>query len=162
MIEKILVMSRRDAERETHKKNNPNTAIISITDIYNPKSRLLNVDWLRDVLRLKFDDEEEGLNSIQQWHTEAIRQFVEHINNQDVPILIVHCEAGISRSAGVAAAIGKFLFNDDSFVFNDGKFCPNMKCYREVLNTFMCDLSEQEIQEKINKNISAWKKKNMF
>lgn len=50
---------------------------------------------------------------------------------------IVHCDAGISRSSGVAAAILKAKTGDDSQIFNNPKYRPNMRCYRIVLDEFM-------------------------
>ena len=49
----------------------------------------------------------------------------------------MHCEAGQSRSAGVAAAIMKYLYNNDTDIFNNRYYKPNMLCYRKVLNAFM-------------------------
>ena len=51
--------------------------------------------------------------------------------------MIVHCDAGISRSSGVAAAILKAKTGDDSQIFNNPKYRPNMRCYRIVLDEFM-------------------------
>lgn len=46
--------------------------------------------------------------------------------------IYVHCDAGIPRSAGVAAAISKYLNNDD-FKWFVSLYCPNMTCYTKVL-----------------------------
>jgi putative flippase GtrA len=48
--------------------------------------------------------------------------------------LLVHCESGISRSAGITAAISKYYFGNDNWVFN--KKIPNMHCYMQVLEKF--------------------------
>jgi protein-tyrosine phosphatase len=53
-----------------------------------------------------------------------------------VECIIVHCEVGVSRSAGVMAAIQKYLTGDDSAIFNNGAFSPNMYCYRMMLDAF--------------------------
>lgn len=52
----------------------------------------------------------------------------------DAKEIIVHCTAGRSRSAAVAAALHKVLNGDDSIIFNDKKYSPNMRVYRMVLN----------------------------
>lgn len=55
------------------------------------------------------------------------------VKNNDVNIW-VHCDAGVSRSAGVAAALQKYFNGDDSKYFaNDGKYFPNMLCYKKTL-----------------------------
>jgi hypothetical protein len=45
--------------------------------------------------------------------------------------LYINCAAGISRSAGVAAAISKFYTGDDQFFYD--KYIPNRYVYMRVL-----------------------------
>ena len=56
--------------------------------------------------------------------------------NTDV---IVHCDAGISRSAGVAAAILKHTTGDDSSIFENGLYDPNLWCYQKTLAALIGD-----------------------
>jgi len=51
----------------------------------------------------------------------------------DVDKIIVQCDAGRSRSAGVAAAIKKYFDGDDTQFFDDPYYRPNMLCYRKTL-----------------------------
>jgi predicted protein tyrosine phosphatase len=51
-----------------------------------------------------------------------------------VDMIVVHCEAGISRSAGVAGALSKILNGDDKYYFDH--YLPNMLVYRTILNTY--------------------------
>jgi hypothetical protein len=44
-----------------------------------------------------------------------------------IDLLMVHCLAGISRSAAVAAAIAKVKYNDDSLYFT--RYKPNISVY---------------------------------
>ena len=60
--------------------------------------------------------------------------------------IIVHCDAGISRSAGVAAAILKYLTDDDSAIFDSHRYHPNMWCYRKTLNALMNNKSLEEMK----------------
>jgi len=46
--------------------------------------------------------------------------------------LIVHCDAGWSRSPAVAAALSKILTGDDSHYFK--RYSPNMRVYCTILN----------------------------
>ena len=62
--------------------------------------------------------------------------------------VIVHCNAGISRSAGIVGAICKYLWNDDSDVFNDKYFKPNMYVYKMLLNSFYKKGTEKENHER--------------
>lgn len=63
-----------------------------------------------------------------------IKRLLDEFPNTDV---IVHCDAGISRSSGIAAAILKAYTNDDSEIFDNPKYRPNMLCYRTTLNELM-------------------------
>lgn len=58
-------------------------------------------------------------------------------------VIIVQCDAGKSRSAGVAAALLKFYHNDDRAVFDSPYFTPNIRCYRKVLDA-LNELNEGE------------------
>ena len=56
-------------------------------------------------------------------------------NFNKVDKFIVTCDAGYSRSAGIGAAISKYFYNNDMEYFNsNGKYCPNMLCYKKLLN----------------------------
>lgn len=63
-----------------------------------------------------------------------IFDFVE-IYKKDVDLIIVHCEAGISRSAGVAGALSLMYNGTDEYYFK--KYLPNIFVYRKILNTYM-------------------------
>ena len=52
----------------------------------------------------------------------------------DTNMIVVHCEAGISRSAGVAAALSLILNKTDQYYFDH--YCPNMLVYRKILNEY--------------------------
>ena len=49
----------------------------------------------------------------------------------DIDLIVVNCEAGISRSAGVAGALSKIINGDDSAYFKHS--LPNMLVYRTIL-----------------------------
>ena len=54
-----------------------------------------------------------------------------HYSNT-VSQIIVHCDAGYSRSPAVAAALTKALGESDDQYFGHG-YCPNMHVYNNVL-----------------------------
>ena len=140
---KILVMSREHARRWSYEnKDGIPTAIISITDPHSPINRFDGAglrghpNGIKSILRLQFADVDRGSpGCITSWDAESIVRFVNR-NLDKVERLIVHCEAGQSRSAGVAAAILKYLTGDDTQIYDDSKYTPNSTCYREVLNKF--------------------------
>lgn len=47
--------------------------------------------------------------------------------------IIIHCTAGRSRSAAVAAALHKVLNGSDEPIFGNNRYSPNMRVYRMVL-----------------------------
>ena len=130
------VLSRSGAIAYSYKQNIPKTEIISISDAYDSYPHFNDNQKFSRILYLKFDDVEKGEpNCIT---TEDAKKIVKFINtvNKDIEQIIVHCGAGVSRSAGVCAAIMKYLTGDDSEIFDNPKYCPNMTCYRTVLNGF--------------------------
>lgn len=143
----ILVMSQFDAERYADGAHNETCSVISITSHGDDEAQVYvdESNGIKDILRLQFNDTDED-DGISEDDAEAISEFVKHAMNLDR--LIVHCGAGQSRSAGVAAAIMKIYFNDDTPVFNNRKYTPNMRCYRKVLENL--NKSYDEAREKLD------------
>lgn len=104
---------------------------------------------------LCFDDVEDdsipGCTPMSNAQATLAANFLEELTTSDPTTLIVHCSAGISRSAGVAAAIhdalGWPIANaQDNDVFRDGKFAPNMHCYRTMLRALGGDVTQEELE----------------
>ena len=157
----VRVMNRKTAKAYSKQNNEYKTAIISITDIESENNDIDNRHGnIRSVLFLHFDDVEgNNENCMDTNDAKKIMQFV-NANKDKVDGFIVHCDAGVSRSAGVAAAIMKYLINDDTQIFNNPRYCPNMHCYRMVLNAFFGEYDDDEIKAKEAHNIELWLKAN--
>ena len=165
----IRILSRKEAKKFSYEPHDFKTAIISITD--TDKADVIfeknKINGIRAILKLKFDDVErdsKDLHCIPKEDAENIVKFVNK-NKSKVDKFIVHCEAGVSRSAGVGAAIMKAINGDDWVVFNNPTMCPNMKCYRTVLNAFQDagyfdEDPMEDIQIKEEINIAKWKEFN--
>ena len=165
----IRILNRKEAKKFSCESHDFKTAIISITD--TDKADVIfeknEINGIRAVLRLKFDDVERDYKNehcITKEDAENIVKFVNK-NKNKVDKFIVHCEAGVSRSAGVGAAIMKALNGDDWDVFKNPLKCPNMKCYRMVLNAFadagyFDEDPMEEIKFKEETNIAKWKEFN--
>lgn len=161
---RIAVMSRDEARTRyatgTDEGDVTTTAIISICtpgdmSMLNPgfDGRLLGV------LHEEFDDVEEGdsFGHPMTWQqAEEIVTFVRRMTHAGCTCLVVHCDAGISRSAGTAAALGLAMGQGDDFVFASASFAPNMTCYRRVLGVAGLNLAEDEIDERSRTNCRLW------
>ena len=165
----IRILNRKEAKKFSCESHDFKTAIISITD--TDKADVIfeknEANGIKAVLRLKFDDVERDYKNehcITKEDAENIVKFVNK-NKNKVDKFIVHCEAGVSRSAGVGAAIMKALNGDDWDIFKNPLKCPNMKCYRTVLNAFIDagyfdEDPMEEIKFKEETNIAKWKEFN--
>ena len=147
------VMSRYALEDYLTNPDDVETLVVSITDIGAP---LVGDDCIANnihFLRLQFNDCEVST----KWETamskeqgvEVANFIKEWINRVHVEKIIVQCEAGCSRSAGVCAAIMKYLAGDDMPIFRSPKYSPNMNCYRMVYNAlFNLNPNDAELREK--------------
>ena len=134
----IHIMSRTNAKKYSEEKHAMESAVISISDC-DKDSPTLKSNLNNGIIahcKLKFNDVDRGeINCITEADALKIVSFVTE-NKDRIDKLIVHCEAGRSRSAGVAAAIMKALTGSDWDVFDNPRYIPNMTCYRVVLNAF--------------------------
>ena len=123
----FVVMSRRDAVQYSYVAHMESSVIISICDSYSlfPKFKRMKSNGIKAVLNLSFDDVQlpSGASESYIWKKDDT--------------IIVHCNAGISRSSGVCAAIMKGMTGDDSQIFDNPKYVPNTTCYKVVLEEFM-------------------------
>ena len=92
------------------------------------------------VIYAQFDDIDSGTEvhgEIPMMKSDAkhIVDGIEHNINR-IQQIIVHCDAGYSRSPAVAAAIAKAFGVDDEEYFSGGRYCPNRHVYRTMLNEF--------------------------
>ena len=83
------------------------------------------------LLQLAFADittPQEGYNL---FHDDQAHDILDFITTywDEIETLLVHCDAGISRSSAVAAAIARLKLNDES-EFLESPFEPNPKVYR--------------------------------
>lgn len=122
-----------------------NRSLISIAD---PNDNFVYVPdgiFSHGILRLQFHDVDEvheymmvgdrkmTYYPMNENQAQEVARFVNNVWDK-IDCLIVQCHAGISRSAGIAAAISKHYFQDDAFYFGFiSPYIPNRKCYSLVL-----------------------------
>jgi predicted protein tyrosine phosphatase len=140
-IGKLLVLSKSKAREFSYDKP---WACISIADGPGDWPHINKVQQV-DLLQLDFadfDDVPTAENPFPlcflrpgeiRFTTEHAQQIWEFVNKvwDKIDLLMVHCLAGISRSAAVAAAIAKVKYNDDSLYFT--RYRPNLSVY-SILN----------------------------
>ena len=157
----VTIMSRGDAIRYCHRRHNEKTILISISDpyiIYTSKPQKIRDSGVLDILRLTFADADRVsgqdvygriVSEVDMMTDEDAQKIVQFINRYPNTDIIVHCDAGISRSSGVGAAILKYFTGDDSAIFKNHHYYPNMWCYRKTLTALM----EQEDTDGVNKAV---------
>ena len=126
----ILVMSREQARLFEHDKP---YAIIGINGTHNSEISYIYSDKMVTVLRVEFDDIMRPLKGMTLFNAdiaEQIWKFVDWIHDE-IDLLMVHCDSGISRSAAVAAAISKVYNGHCTKYFN--WYCPNQHVYKTML-----------------------------
>lgn len=133
----IYVFSQKDIENYAKEKHDTATLLISITahGLEKANVRANSKNNIQKILFLEFDDTDNDKDGIQRKDATRIRTFlIKNIPKYNIDTILVNCNAGQSRSAGVAAALMYYFNNDDTPIFGNYKYTPNMKCYRTVLN----------------------------
>lgn len=120
--------------------------IVSIRSPKDPQeARLPTGKHTLGVCRLTFHDMDDAHMAYpaikKEYETECFsrsqaRQIIDLVRaNPDAQRLLVHCDAGFSRSPAVAAALSKAITGDDKAFFK--RYSPNMRVYRTLLEEFM-------------------------
>ena len=138
----IEVMSRAKFIEYTKSNHRLTSAVISIS---SPNEGIVHISNSQNngvvlLYRATFDDTDRADNTslvpLDLMQAEIMAKFVKGAIDK-VDKIIVHCGAGQSRSAGIAAAILKYYTNDDTSIFNNPRYTPNMLCYRMMLTALM-------------------------
>ena len=151
-IPKIIALSRKEIESSQSLVSN---IIISIR---SPGSRraIIGDNCPLDVLWLEFNDvddqgrvwtlhgyEVKETKLFSEKEAKEVFEFVNKYKNQ-VELIICQCEAGISRSSGMAAALCTILGDteqDSEFWIGQNRYKPNAHVYRTMLEAANMSLS---------------------
>jgi len=118
-------------------------AIISITNTYDEIVSIKYSNYIKDILRLTFLDEDDVSyqkkknDKYRLFNTaDALRilNFVDSLKDR-IEVLYIHCNAGFSRSPAVAAALCD-IYNIESNINWFFNYSPNIFVYRKLLNTY--------------------------
>ena len=142
---KYKVMSYQQCARYCSQKHENTSVIISITTYTGDLKKKVCItenNNVKDILYLQFCDFEVCDSPTTCMQYEDAQKIVEFVNKWygKVDTIIVHCEGGVSRSAGVCAAIMRVKEGDDWPIFESPNKHPNMTCYYRTLITFGYDM----------------------
>lgn len=145
----IQVMSRLGAYNYCKSYHNTPAAIISISTPnteYPYEVFKSDTNGIADILNLSFADvdRQESINinddyaATKELMTDKdAKRIAKFANRHKGILLIIHCDEGVSRSAGIAAAILRYYTGDDAAIFDDCfSYNPNVWCYFKVLKAF--------------------------
>lgn len=139
----VIVLNKSKAQKLSCKDFSSEKVIISIRTP-NDEKAVFSPDnnTIKDILYLSFYDVStetqdifKGYPAMTDDDAIQIKDFVLKWKDK-VDTICVHCDAGISRSAGVAAGILDGLGKDSSQIFDNNMYLPNSLCYRKTLNAF--------------------------
>jgi predicted protein tyrosine phosphatase len=118
--------------------------VVSITTSPFDEVRIPSSPHCLGILRLAFFDsdlpaEQEGPDGLfSRDDARQIWRFVLPLRER-LRCIVLHCNAGVSRSPGVAAALSKVLCGDDQAFFE--RYRPNQRVYRLLLDVFTSEFS---------------------
>lgn len=132
----FLVLGRQHVCRPEYTPELPHI-VISVTDPDEPEALYLPTDMRRDILRLSFFDINEPIGNLTMVSNDDIEQIVEFVTKwkDEVQLIVTQCEAGISRSSGIAAGLSKWLNDDASFFFDN--YLPNSLVYSKLVKRLL-------------------------
>ena len=136
MIKEFYVYSRQMIEYiEPHDVPH---VVVSITTPGDPAgAKIKTNEHTLKVLRLSFHDLDHYFPGIEEYEADLFQPAQARLilalvkAYPEAQRLIVHCDAGLSRSPAVAAAFSKILIGEDAEFFK--RYHPNMKVYRTIL-----------------------------
>ncbi len=127
------VMSKKEAISFSENTDILPCIIISITNPGDEDICFFPNEEIKAILHIKFSDIVDDLPlAIQISQAEEIVQFVDYWKN-NIQHIVVHCEEGRSRSAGVCAALMFYLNGNNAEILKNKHYFPNQRCYELLL-----------------------------
>lgn len=147
---KFLKLSEREIKNSAiYNKIQDKHIVISITSAESYETLIPpNINRVSE-LHLKFDDVSDIDQRFVYFTRDQAREILEFVNKycNQISLIIVQCEAGLSRSVAVASALSKILNYVDDSIFTKG--IPNMFVYTTLLDVFFADKYWQKTWSRI-------------
>ncbi|MDQ2730357.1 MAG: hypothetical protein M3Y56_01750 [Armatimonadota bacterium] len=126
---KFIVLSRRQVSSFTSEEP---YIVISITDPDRSTAHVAEHPTCLGLLRLQFNDIHSPKGSRVLFSNEMADEILRFVtSHSEAETVVCQCEAGISRSAGVAAALAKVHGGDPAPYFE--QYLPNRFVYSKLL-----------------------------
>jgi len=133
----IKILNQNEIEKQSHliKKSH---ILISVYSPSGKKAKLRKNPHRLSTLFVVFSDIDKLVNYSKdilftELMAREILNFFEKFKD-NIEMLIINCESGISRSAAIGAALMYIMEKDDKEIFK--KYIPNRFVYRTILNEY--------------------------
>lgn len=147
----ILTLSEKDMKNpQVYKCIKMSHIVISITSSDAEEVLIPPNVFRQAALHLKFDDISDIDSRYVYFTREHAREILEFVDKHitKIQLIVVQCQAGLSRSVAVGAALSKIINYSDDAVFTRG--IPNMFVYTTMLDTFFGEPTWWQKYLKIN------------
>ncbi len=107
------------------------------------------------ILRLCFQDitDDKSSDAFQNEHAKQIVCFFDRVqNNETIRCIFVCCDAGISRSPAIAAALMREQGQNDDCIWTDAEYEPNPLVYCRLCHAFGHPVTSYELRKKLRLN----------
>jgi hypothetical protein len=136
---RFFILGRREAE--AFLSSDP-YAILGTTDPDQPDVTYVSSPHCRRILNLKFNDLRHPCCSEHRMFDDELAKeiaaFAHWLRESDVSQLVVHCEAGVSRSSATALALARFLgYGIEDVLDPFARFRPNTFIYWRLARELM-------------------------
>ena len=133
---KFITFGEREIKSPAYQTIKDKHIVISITSADDEEIRLPNNVNRLSELFLKFDDVQDIDNRYIYFDRSMAKDILDFVENycDKVSLIIVQCQAGLSRSVAIASALSKIMNYIDDSVYTKG--IPNMFVYISLLDYF--------------------------
>jgi len=144
-IEAIIGVEEFKALVSSDRFNPENFVVISILDPDSKITTEYEISKFKDGLAVRFWDIEDSIGRYKTIPEEVAKEIAKFILKNKKEKFIIHCEAGISRSAGTGLAVDAIIdyFGDKytaaqypSKIKSHNRYSPNFTVYNKILEEF--------------------------